>query len=473
MNTKVAFAIAAALTGLFCVRAAVSVWPVVDGDSTAFFPAAVEWSMSRSLTNPLWMPPLNDSIDGPAGRRYTYHGFLYPLVAGAIARIFGNAPKSTVRAAYLIHWLAAITAALAVLAWADVSSQSRVVLAALLPFAMLGLSTAWHGRIEPLAILITGAGCLAWRWLPPSWREMAAGLACGWLFFTSPACGVLGGFVLAAAVANSPGDTPDLHRLASLLVGIVAAIATAIAAYPYPFRDWLVGLERYSAIVLEMPAGRGFVATWLLRPELPLLIVSVATVALLSGWVLVESSESLTGWRRTALAATVAGFSIGLARVALVKTEASYNAVVWIPLMACLVVSRRQALHAWLVILALAMPAAGLLRSSVILAAQSSPTAVSFDQISERLRQLAPADCTVSQGLWMASDHPAEIHIIGRDQAATRFLVLQQAYTGRSVPKPVQGYRLVENHFGGPVRILGVPISRTPGGWEFAVYERE
>ena len=63
--------------------------------------------------------------------------------------------------------------------------------------------------MEPLAILLVAASCLAWRWLNAPWRQLAAGLGTGVLFFTSPACGVLGGFVIFAALASG-GDGPEI-----------------------------------------------------------------------------------------------------------------------------------------------------------------------------------------------------------------------------------------------------------------------
>src|SRR5262245_2906245 len=147
-TARALLAIAWALATLFCIAAAVKTWPVIDGDGPAYFPAAVEWSAGRALTNPVWLPPLNDSLDGPGGRRYIYHGVLYQRLVGALARPFGGGPRAAVAAAYVLHWFAAIAGTLAILSWANVSRTARMSLAAVLPLSMLGLSVAWHGRVE-------------------------------------------------------------------------------------------------------------------------------------------------------------------------------------------------------------------------------------------------------------------------------------------------------------------------------------
>ena len=58
---------------VFAGLASLKTWPVLDGDAPAYFSPAVEFSQGRGLLNPTWLPPLDDSIDGPGGRRYIYH----------------------------------------------------------------------------------------------------------------------------------------------------------------------------------------------------------------------------------------------------------------------------------------------------------------------------------------------------------------------------------------------------------------
>lgn len=78
---------------LFSIGGARMTWPPLDGDAPAYFSPAVEFSLGRGLTNPTWLPPLNDSIDGPNGRRYIYHGFVYPLLIGWLGELAGAVPR--------------------------------------------------------------------------------------------------------------------------------------------------------------------------------------------------------------------------------------------------------------------------------------------------------------------------------------------------------------------------------------------
>ena len=469
--TLAAFVVSLTACALVCVRGAGALWPVIDGDGPAYFPPAVEWSLHRPLTNPVWPPPLNDSLDGPGGRRYIYHGFTYALVVGAIGRAFGGGPAATVRAAYLVHWMAAGLTAAAVLAWIESGSWLALWLALLLPPSMLALSLAWHGRVEPLAMAIIGLVCLARRFAATSLADAIAGAACGLLVFTSPALGLLSASLLLALVIKSPMRRVAL-QLRHLVLGAAAGSALALWAYPYPIGVWIGGVRRHAQLNLSLPLGQGFVPTWITRLELPLLILTVSGVALAAVPALSQMVRGFSRARRVLFGVAILAFAVGLFRIALVKTEASYNATVWIPLGACLAVSSDRRWARALVASVLVFPALGMLRSTVLLAAQSRPGVASFADVQARIRQVTPFGCAISPGLWLAADEPARLQLVGRDVISARFQVRQQADTGLSHPISLPGYRLIEDRFSPPVTLLGVPLSRGGGGWGFAVYER-
>ena len=77
----------------FAIFASIEVWPLLDGDAPAYFSPAVELSLDRGFRNGVWLPPLDDSIDGAGGRRYVYHGFVYPLIIGWLAKANGGGRK--------------------------------------------------------------------------------------------------------------------------------------------------------------------------------------------------------------------------------------------------------------------------------------------------------------------------------------------------------------------------------------------
>jgi hypothetical protein len=458
------------LAAAFCVAAAAAMWPSIDGDGPAYFPAAVEWGRHHALANPVWLPPLNDSIDGVGGRRYVYHGFVYQLVVGAAGRHLGASPQGTVYAAYLIHWLTAACSAAAVLVWSRLVGVWRVLSAAVLPLAMLALSVAWHGRMEPLAMLIVAIAVLCWFYLPSPWKEGSAGAALALLTFTSPACGVLGGLAVSAAMfANQDSIRP--RSLLALLIGGLVSTALILTWYPYPLRDWIGGVSRHARINLGLVAFQGFTPTWLTRPELPLLLVSFGGIAAGAATWLFDYARELRG--RWLIWATALLFAVGLWRLAFVKSEASYNAVVWLPALATLALADSRS--RWLprvAVIGLLLPIAGLGRSTLQLASARRHTP-SFGDLEERLAQVASDDLAVSSGLWLAASDLHRVHVTSIDKPERDIFVVQQAYTGRSIPPTYTGYRLVENRFGPAVTIMGFPISRTGGGWSYAVYKRE
>src|SRR5262245_6842327 len=465
-SRRAALLLSLALAALYCILAANRLWPLIDGDGTAYFPPVIEWSVYRPLTNPVWLPPLNDSIDGPDGRRFIYHGFLYALVVGHISRQLGGGPGPSVAAAYLIHWLVACSGTFAVLIWAQARGGARARLRMGLPPALLALSLAWHGRVEPLALLLVTVACWSWRVLRDPWREMCAGATASLVLATSPTSGVLAGCLVGAALAISRDDLRLWRRLSCVIAGYSIGAAVAVALYPYPIRDWVGGLIRHGRIHLALPVGQGIVATWLARPELPLLIVSFGLIVIAAVSRLCDPDQR----PRNAALVLLLAFAIGVTRLAFWKTEASYNAVVWMPLLVCFAVSGHKRWREWAVIGALLLPAMGFVRSSVMLARQFQPDSISFRDAQARIRELAPSGCAVTSGLWMAAFGSEAVVTNSTDQP-DRFFVQQQTFMGLRAPRERPGYRLIENRFGEGFTVLGLPLSRTPGGWNFAVYE--
>jgi hypothetical protein len=472
-GTWAALAAGALLAALYCAAAAARTWPLIDGDGPALFPPAVELSLGRPLTNPVWPAPLADSIDGPGGRRLVYHGFLYAVLTGTLGRALGGGAQATVQAAYLVHWLAACLAALATLLWVRLDRRPDQALAGALPLSMLALSTSTHGRMEPLVLLVVALALVGWRLLASPGRDAAAGAAAALLVFASPACGVLAFCVLPAALAGSGPDAATGRRAAAAAAGAAAGAALAIGAYPYPIADWVAGVARYSRIVLALPSGQRFVATWVAAPQAPLLALTFGGPALLALHHLGRAGRSLPPLRRTVVGVAAALFALGLARIAFMKTEASYNAIVWIPLLAALAGRRpRPPLVAWLLVAALALPATGGARSAALLARQFRADAVSFAEVRGLLGALPAADTAVATSLWLAAPDPAAAHYAERDDGARRWVVRAQTHSGRTDPPAVEGYAVRRHRYGPGVRVLGLPLSRTPNGWEYALYER-
>jgi hypothetical protein len=168
-------------------------------------------------------------------------------------------------------------------------------------------------------------------------------------------------------------------------------------------------------------------------------------------------------------------FSLILFRVALVKSEAAYNAVVWLPLLAAVAAVRMDRLAVYAVVfLALSLPTLGLMRSSFLLLHQvlQGP---SYSEVRELAARCLPDGLALSSGLFLASPDLRATRFGAPDKAAVdgpRFFLEQQLASGRSEPKVREGYELVENRFGGAVEIFGMPISRSPTGWQYALYRK-
>ena len=458
----------------FAFLAGLKTWPPLDGDAPAYFSPAVEFSQGRGLVNQVWLPPLDDSIDGAGGRRYVYHGFVYPLVIGWLGRISGGGATACVAWMHIFNALVATVAAWSVLCFCRWGGAFRGGLAFLAPLSFFALCEGVAGRPEPAVFLWLGLGLIAVQKVPSFCPFLLSFLA-GMIFFSSPAAGVLA-FALLVAFRLTQKSEFRFQELALGLTGVLSAVVICFLFYPYPATDWIMGVWRHSRINLGLPQGQGFFSTWIGRAQTPFLLFTFAVSFVLASWSLVRTAPNLSLLRRIMFCSLGLAFLSGLAKVAFFKTEASYNAVVWIPVAVAIGAGFSQARLTQMILLgSLCLPVLGLTRSGLILGNQFTNNAVSFNEVQRVIDSKVRQGVEVSSGLFLAVPDPRLVSFAGANstpERLPRWRIEQQTYRGAQSPPSLAGYELVENRFGRGVKILGVPVSRTPGGWEYAVFRR-
>ena len=456
---------------VFAGLASLKTWPVLDGDAPAYFSPAVEFSQGRGLLNPTWLPPLDDSIDGPGGRRYIYHGLIYPLLIGWLGKVSGGGAAPCVAWMHFFNVIAALSCAVGVLGFCRQQDCFRKILSFILPLFFFGLCEAYAGRPEPAVFFLMGLGLIALQNLQGVLLTSALTFLNGLIFLTSPAIGVLG-FLPLLAFRISRKERITLTESAFGVVALIAALVLSFSFYPYSSIDWFYGVWRHSRINLGLPQGQGFVQTWITRAQTPLLIFTIGVTALLVPRRILHGVRSQTTVARSCLLALSLLFLVGLGKIAFSKTEASYNAVVWIPIfMAILLTKKLSKIPRVALLFSLALPVLGLARGGLVLMHQFREEAVSLREVSSVISAKEKDGIQISTGLFLAAPDPKLVSFGGGPEPLWR--MEQQTNRGVREPRDLSGYRLVENRFGGPIRILGLPISRTPGGWEYALYRRK
>ena len=449
-------------------------WPPLDGDAPAYFAPAVEFSQGRGLVNPVWLPPLDDSIDGPGGRRYIYHGFVYPLIIGWLGKINGVGAEACVGWMHIFNVLVALVAAWGVMGFCRLGGLWRGFLAFFCQLAWFAFCEGLVGRPEPVVLLWLGIGLIAVK-KAPGFCPFLLPFFAGMIFFSSPAAGVLA-FVLLAAFRLTQKSEFRFQELAVGLTGALGAAGICFVCYPYPVVDWIIGVWRHSRINLGLSQGQGFFPTWIGRAQTPLLLLTFAVPFVLASWSLFKIVLRLSPLRRIIFCSLGLAFLSGLAKVAFFKTEASYNAVVWIPVAVAIVAGIFQARVTRMILLgSLCLPVLGLARSALILGNQFTKNAVSFHEVQRVINSKVGQGVEVSSGLFLAVPDPWLVSFTGANltsETLPKWRIEQQTYRGAQSPPSLAGYELVENRFGRGVKILGVPVSRTPGGWEYAVFRR-
>jgi hypothetical protein len=214
----------------------------------------------------------------------------------------------------------------------------------------------------------------------------------------------------------------------------------------------------------------------LTRPHLPLLFVTFAILTGLALWRVVAMRRRVPVVSAMIGGASLLIFAFILFRTAFVKSEAAYNAVVWLPLFAAVAVPWMTCRVLWFALLmALSLPVLGLSRSALLLWHQAG-TGPSYAEARAVAQRHLGEGLAVAPGLFLASPDLRNTRF-GRgdgflDATGPAWFLDQQVATGRTEPRQHDGYDLVENRFGSAVKIFGIPISRAPTGWQYALYER-
>jgi hypothetical protein len=441
----------------------------LDGDAPAYFSPVVEFSQGRGLTNPTWLPPLDDSIDGPGGRRYIYHGFVYPLLIGWLGKLSGGGATSCLAWMHFFNLIVSLSCAIGVLGFFHQQDGFRKILSFILPLFFFALCEAYAGRPEPAVFLLMGLGLIAAQNLRGTLLSCALSFFCALVFLASPAIGVLS-VLPFMAFKISRKEKISFIEVAVGVASFVAALTLCFLFYPYSPIEWFQGVWRHSRINLALPQGQGFLQAWISRAQTPLLIFTFGVIALLALKCVLQEIRNQTIAVGYVLSALLFFFLIGVGKVAFLKTEASYNAVVWIPLFLAILLSVEIKNASRIALLfALILPVLGLVRSSLVLIWQFRPEAVSFYEAQDVMVVKEREGIQISSGFFLAAPDPRQVYFGGE---ATLWRLEQQTNRGVIQPPEIPGYRLVKNRFGGPIRILGLPISRTPGGWEYALYRR-
>jgi len=461
---------------LFALEASRQIWPPLDGDGAILFPPAVEISLGRELKSPVWVWPLDESVDGPEGRRLVYHGFLYQMAVGEISAVFGGGPIACLWVLHGLNWLAAAICSFAILGWIPAGSPFRPAISFMLPIQNLVILEAWIGRPEPIAALSLGVALFICRYF----RPFKAFIAC-WgivpiVFFTSPAIGVLSGLFLVARFTFLPKN----ERLQVVLMsGVAVLLATfaVIMIYPYPIVDWLKGVQKTGNIALSVQPYQGLLSAWVKRPELPFLLIVFfvpLSLALFRAHQLVQKNgkrDQVIFW------ACLAACLFILFRISLVKAEAVYNATVFLPILWALAWGTGRELFRSTLLFASGIPLlAAFAWKSAILMERSRTQPIAFTALQKAIEEKTEEGLAVAPAFYLACPDPWRVRFAEASEPKAqeeKWLITKQANTGRSTPLDLPGYLLETDRFGPPLRFFGFAISNSPKGWEYAVYQKE
>lgn len=470
------YAVGLFLCFLFALESSRQMWPPLDGDGAILFPPAVELSLDRELKNPVWVWPLDESIDGAGGRRLVYHGFLYQMMVGKIAAAFGGGPSASFWTMHGFNFLSAAICSLAVLTWIPPGTPWIRTLSFLMPIQTFAVLEAWAGRPEPLVLLGLGIGLLAWKGLAPARAWIICSTLLPVFLFASPAAGMLALILLAALFLFLP-DRSKLQTLgiSGLMVG--AASVVLFSFYPYSLTDWFNGLRAHGRISFAVAPFQGLYTSWVKRLDFPLAALVLGIPFGISLMAATRRTLTISWIGKIFFWVFALAGVIFLARVSLMKAEAVYNAAIFLPLGWAVAWSHSSTRIRAVILLLSGLPLlAGFGWKGVVLLERAKTDSVSFTELQKTIREKTVEGVAVPPAFYLACSDPWKVSFSDPDQAGDEgapWLIAKQANTGFVSPRDLPGFGIVDNRFGAPLRIFGFPISNSPKGWEYALYKKD
>lgn len=425
-------------------------------------------------------------IDLTGQRRLLNHGFLHPIVVGAIT------PKATYRAIiFTIGILQAVTLGL----WAWVFWKVAVRFGSNCPgwwscwvcvLSMGALATVLvglHGRPEPFVMLLLGLAAAVSFVVPPKWHSAVSGVALGLIAASHPVPAVLLG--LATLAYRAWHLRFSLWLADGLKVGVAATggFALALSAFPYTLAEWLDGCWRAGASVLARLGDPSPLYYWFAVPSATfcaavLVLGAIAAVALFR-------RERRGPACSAAFAVTTVLFLFAAWYFGGRAAVRNYNLLAAIPIVYALIIAcsaglelrqgcgSRAALALISVVLLLA--GAGFYRA-VVLFPFFLERGVTYEEARHRLSKLraeAEGGIALDAAFFVLAEGYDGLRFDDDGYTESTFIFLQQANRRLANPPEIKGFDLLEDRFGHRFpTIAGVRLGHSEQGYNYAIYKR-
>ena len=442
--------------------------PIPLGDTIWFYPAAYVFARTGNL----------DTFGGPL----TWHGWLYPMLLGAIERVL-DLGFSGVLLAEVLVMLAVLLLAIYVL---RTSFEAPIILKAASVLTLVGALWASSGRPELLThALLIFIALIALKLTPPH-VYVANGIALGVLAITQPTVALLAALlVFAHYTVRLP---PARCLVATAISGILAAGAMTLATvliYPYGLQGWLKGLAAQAGLTV----GRGDTGQifyyYLFHPAQPLVggwfvIFAFLLIYLVAANLLRPNARVL--FYVAILMIAGASWFLGL-RI----PPTHYNIIAFVPLITLFIaahylrISRRNVRYAlYCATLGLSVALGlGAWRTALV-GVLSLEAGVLPSEAAQAVRAYLKTGDTVGipaslvfADLELLKDSRLRISAYDRRHGESAYVFVVQAASSRSRPPELEGYALVEDRFKHNAIIFnGVRIANTPLTYEFAAYRK-
>jgi hypothetical protein len=464
--------VTAAITVAFFLWPSFSMLPPMAGDSVAFMPISFFVANGQG-----WINPFSD-LDFAGGGRFVWHGWLQPVLIGWIVP---GSWQSIFVAKGLLSALAFCIYAYSLNAVKPCACRIALLVPGALIIRLL------NARPEVLAMIWL---LLFLQWarnqhargvpLQGAQTSIACAVLLALLGVTQPTVAILTAVVIGIWWTSSGFGFFKLWRIGTAgLAAILVCILVTQVVHPFGAGEWIKGLVYQGRNLAHRNDGR-LVDYYITNPNF---LGCGIWVAILT-WIGVHFALRKTPTNgRIPTLMLLAILAVAIWYFALRVPPTFYNALVFVvPGIALLVNRPLQRREIIAILIAGFVSSYSLIRVSILdINATFSDASMNRDRVQRALlvRLDRGQSVVASAGAMALVDDPAVLKMLrllpsdGKGISAD-FVLMLQTNTGFRAPPELHGYKIVEDRFRhSDLTVMGVPISRTGGAYNFAIYERD
>ena len=459
-------------------------YPMLDGDSPAYFPIALQYKQGKGLISLFDGFPIKDPK-----RRLVFQGFFNHIV-----RAFLSPSPSNHSMRMVLSFEISLCFLLSFIFFNNLFSVKPPSLqnSILIGFSLFPIATFLignGGRPEAFSMLLLLMGAISFQHFKNKYSYWISAIFVGLLAASNPLIGLLSGGLLFSIVSVNFYFAAAIRHMTYILLIATSSFFSCFLLYPYPTSDWFEGMLRASkfAVSLSRFDLNGFIYYYFTKPGSTFLGLIWILILICLTFLMIKYQKKIRS-PILFLLVIITLLSI-MKKTFILDMPRSYNLFVFTPLGISILLwaynhmsnSKISSIKLYsfflTLIISFSLSSIGFVRE-IVLFPVFIAHGLGYSQARQDLKQIRasfPGELILSSGLLpLTEDYSNVAEWNSSHKYASATLVIQQTnirHPNRHLPPKIPNYKLIINKFSKQTPILlGLKLANTPRGYNYAVY---